>query len=136
MRLTQEVDYAFRIVSYLARFEGEVIGAPTIARHMVVPERFALRILRKLNLAGITKSKRGVDGGYILKVPKEEINLYDIILAVNGPIVINRCLAGEDSFCNRMEKGEYNSCPFHRRLAKIQSNIISDFKNAKITEFI
>ena len=51
MRITQETDYAFRIVSYLAANEGKVVGAPQIAESEGVTKRFTLRILRKLNLA-------------------------------------------------------------------------------------
>ena len=135
MRITQETDYAFRIVSYLAKNEGKVIGAPQIAESEGVTKRFTLRILRKLNLAGITDAKRGSKGGYYLKKPKEDITLYDIIVAVDGPIVINRCLQ-EDKYCNRNKANEVGNCKFHTTLAMMQSNIIKMFKNQTIDSFI
>ena len=135
MRITQETDYAFRIVSYLAKNEGKVIGAPQIAESEGVTKRFTLRILRKLNLAGITDAKRGSKGGYYLKKPKEEITLYDIIVAVDGPIVINRCLQ-EDKYCNKNRVNEVGNCKFHTTLAMMQSNIIKMFKNQTIDNFI
>lgn len=135
MRITQETDYAFRIVSYLARNEGKVIGAPQIAESEGVTKRFTLRILRKLNLAGITDAKRGSKGGYYLKKPKEDITLYDIIVAVDGPIVINRCLQ-EDKYCNKNRSNEVGNCKFHTTLAMMQSNIIKMFKNQTIDNFI
>lgn len=135
MRITQEADYAFRIVSYLARNEGKVIGAPQIAESEGVTKRFTLRILRKLNLAGITDAKRGSKGGYYLKKPKEDITLYDIIVAVDGPIVINRCLQ-EDKYCNKNRVNEVGNCKFHTTLAMMQSNIIKMFKNQTIDNFI
>lgn len=136
MRITQETDYAFRIVSYLAKNEGKVIGAPQIAESEGVTKRFTLRILRKLNLAGITDAKRGSKGGYFLKKPKEEITLYDILIAVDGPIVINRCLQEEDSFCSKHEKGDERHCKFHVALAGMQANIIQMFKSQTIDNFI
>lgn len=135
MRITQETDYAFRIVSYLARNEGKVIGAPQIAESEGVTKRFTLRILRKLNLAGITDAKRGSKGGYYLKKPKEDITLYDIIVAVDGPIVINRCLQ-EDNYCNKNKATEVGNCKFHTTLAMMQSNIIKMFRNETIDNFI
>lgn len=136
MRLTQEIDYAFRIVGHLAAHEGEVIGAPLIAEREGIPERFTLRILRKLNLAGITEAKRGAHGGYRLKKPKEDINLYDIILAVDGPIQINRCLAEGDEFCSKNAKDEMGFCRFHCKLAEIQFRLIKMFRDSKIDQFI
>ena len=135
MRITQETDYAFRIVSYLARNEGRVVGAPQIAENEGVTKRFTLRILRKLNLAGITDAKRGSKGGYYLKKPKEDITLYDILIAVDGPIVINRCLQG-DNYCNKSKVSEVKNCKFHTTLAMMQSNIIKMFKNQTIDNFI
>lgn len=135
MRITQETDYAFRIVSYLAANEGKVIGAPQIAEHEHVTKRFTLRILRKLNLAGITDAKRGSKGGYYLKKPKEDITLYEVLVAVDGPIVINRCLQ-EDGFCNKNKASELGNCKFHTKLAMIQANIIKMFKSETIDNFI
>ncbi|MDQ0507569.1 Rrf2 family protein [Peptoniphilus ivorii] len=136
MRLTQEIDYAFRIIAHLASNEGKVIGAPKIARAMDVPERFTLRILRKLNLAGLTRSKRGANGGYILNKPAASITLYDIILAVDGPIELNRCLHADDPQCNRYEGKAIQGCKFHRTLYGIQEEVIQQFQNVPITNFI
>lgn len=134
MRLTQEIDYAFRMMGYLAAHDGEVIGAPIISDEMKVPERFALRILRKLNQAGLTGAKRGAHGGYYLKANKEDLTLYDVILAIDGPIVINRCLHAQDGFCSRNEDGDYTGCKFHFRLAEIQGQVIEMFKDSKIID--
>lgn len=136
MRITQEVDYAFRIVAHLASNEGKVVGAPTIARKEQVPERFTLRILRKLNLAGITSAKRGAHGGYMLKKDKEDISLYDVILAIDGPIYINRCLRETDSFCSKNSRDEMGHCKFHCKLAAVQTNVVKMFKESTIDQFI
>lgn len=134
MRITQETDYAFRIVSYLASHENEVVGAPKIATEECVSERFTLRILRKLNQAQITTAKRGAHGGYMLNKPKEEITLYDIIVAVDGPIVINRCLE-KDGMCSKRCPGELEQCKFHRTLGGVQRNIIQMFQSLTIDKF-
>lgn len=136
MRLTQEIDYGFRIVGYLAQHDGEIIGAPIISSKLAIPERFTLRILRKLNLAGITKAKRGAHGGYMLLADKNEITLYDVILALDGPIIINRCLLEDDPYCSRMHKDQFDSCNFHLRLAEIQAEIVKMFKESKIIDII
>lgn len=136
MRITQETDYAFRIVSYLAKHENEVVGAPKIADAEQVTERFTLRILRKLNLAGITDAKRGAKGGYYLKKPKEEITLYDIVEAVDGPIEINKCLSKDDQYCNRYNKNGIENCKFHNTLCGFQNEVIDLFKSKTIDQFI
>jgi Rrf2 family protein len=51
-----------------------------------MPERFLLQILRNLVTHGILRSTRGVDGGYTLTRPPEEISLLDVIEAIEGPL--------------------------------------------------
>ena len=136
MKLTQEIDYAFRIIAYLAANEGQVVGAPTIAEAMGVPSRFTLRILRKLNIGGLTKSRRGAKGGYSLNRPAESISLYDIILAIDGPIELNRCMHANDPYCNRFDSEEIQGCRFHHSIYGLQKDIVSRLKDMTITNFI
>jgi len=51
-----------------------------------MPERFLLQILRNLVTHGILRSTRGVDGGYMLTRPPEEISLLEVIEAIEGPM--------------------------------------------------
>lgn len=136
MKLTQEIDYAFRIIAHLAANEGQVVGAPTIAEAMGVPSRFTLRILRKLNIAGLTKSRRGAKGGYILNRPAESISLYDIILAIDGPIELNRCMHANDPYCNRFDSEEIKGCKFHHSIYGLQKDLVGRLKEMTITNFI
>ena len=136
MNLTQEIDYAFRIIAHLAANEGQVVGAPTIAEAMGVPSRFTLRILRKLNIAGLTKSRRGAKGGYSLNRPAESISLYDIILAIDGPIELSRCMHANDPYCNRFNSEEIQGCKFHHSIYGLQEDIVSRLKDMTITNFI
>lgn len=138
MKITREIDYAFRICAYLAMHEGDIVGAPVIAYNQGISERFTLRILRKLNLAGITEAKRGVTGGYILKKPKESISLYDIMVAVDGPIIVNNCLDEDSEFvCSLHGKGEgLQQCKFHLKFESVKKELINTFNNAKLDQFI
>ena len=136
MKLTQEMDYAFRIIAHLAANEGQVVGAPAIAEAMGVPSRFTLRILRKLNIAGLTKSRRGAKGGYILNRPAESISLYDIILAIDGPIELSRCMHANDPYCNRFKSKEIEGCKFHRSIYGLQKDVIRQLKDMTITNYI
>lgn len=110
MRLTQEADCALRIVYYLTDSK-EKTGAKSIAEQSAVPERFCVKILRKLTAADIVKSYKGALGGYLLAREPKDISLKDIIEAVEGPVEIHRCLDSE--YCcpsNGAIKGE---CAFH-----------------------
>ena len=51
-----------------------------------MPERFLLQILRSLVTRGLLCSSRGVDGGYYLARPADEISLSDIVEAFDNPL--------------------------------------------------
>ncbi len=51
-----------------------------------MPERFLLQILRVLVTHGILRSTRGVDGGYALTKPADQISLLEVIEAIDGPL--------------------------------------------------
>jgi len=51
-----------------------------------MPERFLLQILRSLVNDGILKSTRGVEGGYSLTRPIDEISLLQVFEVTDGPM--------------------------------------------------
>jgi Rrf2 family protein len=88
MHVTAKADYAVRAVVELA---GSAQGSPRkvdeVAKAQSIPVSFLENILTQLRSAGIVRSQRGPEGGYWLAHPAEEVNLADIIRAVEGPLV-------------------------------------------------
>lgn len=105
MHMTLEADYAVRIVERLAESSGR-LDAHTISEDTKVPLRFALKILRKLVAEELVRSFKGAKGGYTLARGPEEITLRQVIEAVEGPYVLNRCLTEEYNCC-------HTACRFH-----------------------
>ena len=62
MHITQEADYAVRIVYCLAR-EARRMDARTISEQMAISLRFSLKILGKLAQSGLVVSYKGNRGG-------------------------------------------------------------------------
>lgn len=91
MHITQESDYAVRIVYCLAKC-GTRRDARGISEEMCVTLRFSLKILGKLVSSGIVESYKGNRGGYELARPASEITLKDVIDAVEGPYRLSRCV--------------------------------------------
>jgi Rrf2 family iron-sulfur cluster assembly transcriptional regulator len=87
VKVSTRGDYASRALLSLSLHEGE---GPTsvrdIAERTGLPQPYLEQILLALKGAGLVRSKRGVGGGYVLARPPEEINLAQIISAVDGPI--------------------------------------------------
>ncbi|MBQ8248721.1 MAG: Rrf2 family transcriptional regulator [Clostridia bacterium] len=120
MRITQEADYALRIVYLLAK-NGGLLDAATLSQNAGVTERFTVKILRKLMAGGIVGSKMGARGGYSLADDPKNVNMQRVIEAIDGPVEISKCLDSEYG-CTRM--GDRKSeCTFHLIFAKLNKSI-------------
>jgi Rrf2 family protein len=88
MHVTAKADYAVRAVVELV---GSTAESPRkvdgVAQAQAIPVSFLENILTQLRSAGIVRSQRGPEGGYWLALPPEEVNLAQVIRAVEGPLV-------------------------------------------------
>jgi Rrf2 family protein len=95
VRVSAKVDYALRAMLELAAADG-LVKAERIANAQAIPQKFLENILLDLRHAELVTSRRGVDGGYALGRPAEEISLADVIRAVEGPIATVRGVRPDD----------------------------------------
>ena len=57
-----------------------------LAERRGIPEQFLAQLFSTLRRAGILSSHRGVKGGYTLARPAEEINVLEVVQALDGKI--------------------------------------------------
>jgi Rrf2 family protein len=88
MHVTAKADYAVRAVVELAdSAQSSPRKVDEVAQAQSIPVSFLENILTQLRSSGIVRSQRGPEGGYWLAHPADEVNLADIIRAVEGPLV-------------------------------------------------
>jgi Rrf2 family transcriptional regulator, cysteine metabolism repressor len=63
------------------------VAAAQIAEKRQVPEKYLVHILLQLKRAGLVRSVRGSQGGHLLTRPPSEITLYDVMRAIDGPVL-------------------------------------------------
>lgn len=87
MKLSRTVAYAIRATLQLSGCQPDVpVPCSQLAAEGHMPERFLLQVLRNLVHHGVLHSTRGVEGGYSLFRPLDEISLLEVIEAVDGPL--------------------------------------------------
>ncbi len=118
MFITLETDYAVRIISVLCR-QGDKMDAKTISEKACVTLRFALKILRKLVGAGLVRSFKGTQGGYVIDLDPSEITLRMVVEAIEGTYYFSRCLA-PDGICNR---GASDVCCYRKAFDEISQTV-------------
>jgi len=88
MHVTAKADYAVRaVVELVGSKQASPRKVDEIAQAQGIPVSFLENILTQLRSAGIVRSQRGPEGGYWLARPAEQVNLAQVIRAVEGPLV-------------------------------------------------
>lgn len=116
--IRRDTDYAFRLLQHIAASGGS--SAAVAAREEAVPHPFAQKILKRLVSEGILKARGGRGGGFTMAKPASEVTLWDVIEAIQGPLLVNLCTGG-GCVCKRM-----GSCRITSTWQSLQSNL-SDF---------
>src|SRR5688500_10787528 len=75
---------------------GTLVKAEQLATAQAIPRKFLETILLELRHEELVTSQRGVEGGYALARPADEISVADVIRAVEGPIATVRGARPED----------------------------------------
>lgn len=99
MQLNVTTDYAIRVILYLT-MKGGIVSSKELSEKMSIPEKYVLKITKKLSEAELTKTHIGKNGGFSVMKSAEEISFLDIISTMENTIRLNRCLE-EDKLCNR-----------------------------------
>lgn len=130
MTLQITTDYAIRIILHLAQRGNKILGASEAVEELGMTCGYFYKVAGKIKRAGLLDSIQGPGGGYRLAEKAENITLYDIVVLMEGEILINRCL-GKDGFCSRKATP---TCPTHRVFESIQSQVIDNLKNIRICD--
>jgi Rrf2 family protein len=86
VRISARSDYALRALLELAAAGEGPIKAERISQAQGIPVQFLENIMTELRRSGLVRSRRGTQGGYWLAQRAEEINLAQVIRAVEGPL--------------------------------------------------
>jgi len=116
--IRRNTDYALRAMVNLARkYEKGATSTRQVAVEEDIPYQLACKLLQKLHKAKLVKSCMGPKGGFRLSRKPSDINVQQVIEAIQGPIRLNRCLLGRPS-CPRQ-----NNCSINKKLKELQEHI-------------
>jgi Rrf2 family protein len=92
MRISRKSEYALRALVAMSRRPGSY-QIQEMSENENIPIKFLEQILLTLRHAGFLLSKRGVGGGYSLRVNPSQINVREIVEIMDGPIAPVPCAA-------------------------------------------
>jgi Rrf2 family protein len=120
MQITRQADYAVRAVLYLARLgQSERAATSQVAQEQNIPPSFLAKIISQLSIAGLLHTSRGARGGVTLAREPGDISLFEVIEAIDGPILLNECV-GETGTCSFDE-----NCPLKPVWCEAQNELVT-----------
>ncbi len=89
MNISARCEYACRAIVELGQRHAaqQTVTAQEIAERRRIPEKYLVHILLQLKRAGLVRSQRGAQGGYLLARTPEEVRLLDVVEAIDGGIL-------------------------------------------------
>lgn len=96
MKLSTRGRYGVTAMYELALNYGKgPLSLRTIAAKQDISDNYLEQLICSLRNAGLVKSTRGAQGGYVLTKSPEEITIGDIITIMEGPIALVDCLLND-----------------------------------------
>jgi Rrf2 family iron-sulfur cluster assembly transcriptional regulator len=106
--LSQAVGYAATALGYIAAAGGKSVAVKDVAKACQIPGPYLAKIIHSLSRTGLVTTQRGIGGGVVLAREPRLVSLYDICVALDDPIIQNRCMLGVAECCDE------RSCPTHK----------------------
>jgi FeS assembly SUF system regulator len=91
LRISKLADYGTVLMTYLAKHQANLHTAKTIASNTQITLPMVSKILKQLTQAGLLTSARGAQGGYSLAKTPHDINVMQIISALDGNMALTDC---------------------------------------------
>ena len=92
LRISKQVDYGILLLAHCSSGPRSAIHSTRdLAAESGLPVPMVSKILKGLTREGLLESQRGVKGGYRLARPAHEINVRQLIEALEGPLGITEC---------------------------------------------
>ena len=85
MKLSTRARYGLRALIDLGLYsENEAVSIQSIAERQKISDSYLEQLMPKLKKAGLVVSSRGVQGGYRLGRPAEEISVGEVLRVLEG----------------------------------------------------
>jgi Rrf2 family protein len=133
MKLSLRGEYALRALIVLGLNSGpEVLRIHTISQQQNIPKRFLEQILNDLRTAGILESKRGLAGGYRLRLLPEQITLANVIRLIEGPLAPVSCVS--ENFYEKCSCPDEEKCGIRSVMKDVRDAIVQILEGVTLAQ--
>jgi len=126
-------EYGIKASIFIAKnsYEGKLVNPKEIAKEINSPQAFTAKTLQILVRNNIITSVKGAHGGFEIKKDNiATIKLSEIVIAIDGDSVYNRCGLGLET-CH-----ENHPCPVHDQFQSIRNALKHMLENTNLEELV
>ncbi len=92
IRISKLADYGIVLLTrFASEPESSVYNAKDLSAQARLPLPTVSKLLKALSRAELLVGQRGINGGYRLARPPEQISVAEIIAAIEGPVALTEC---------------------------------------------
>jgi Rrf2 family protein len=137
MLFSTKAEYGIRLIVELGRQPGdEPVALGTVADAEVLPLSYLEHLVAKLRDANLVVSTRGAHGGYRLARPAEEIEMLEVVEALEGPIAPMECFEGDGEgrvLCSHETDGD-RTCATKLLWTRVQGGVNKALAGTTVAE--
>ncbi|HJN42547.1 MAG TPA: Rrf2 family transcriptional regulator [Vicinamibacterales bacterium] len=129
MLISQTAEYALRAMVWIVAVPPKrAVGATELSAGTDISVHYLRKILRRLVLAGMLTSQRGIGGGFRLARSPGEIRIIDILVAVDADPRTDHCAFGWGT-CDSSK-----TCPLHDLWSSLRGAVLDWANNTTLDE--
>jgi Rrf2 family protein len=133
MMFTTKTEYGLKAMVILAKATSkEPVSLTQISKQQHISQSYLEHIFAKLKANDLVKSIKGVSGGYVLTRTPKQINVFEIVEALEGPLAVFYCMSHENDSVACNAKGCLTKQVWH----ELQKNIIKTLRKFKLADLV
>lgn len=126
---SKKCELGLQAVLYLSVANGKkYYSAAEISKEIEAPKEFVSKVLQFLTSSEIVGSKKGKLGGFYLNKPPEDVKLIEIVEAIDGLEMFNKCVLGFKNCSND------KPCPVHDKWGKLRTMALDMLSNESLAD--
>ena len=139
MNFSAKAEYGVRLMIELGRHDGgEAVSLKAIAEAESLPLAYLEHVVAQLKAAQLVVSSRGAHGGYKLARPAKEIDMAQVVTALEGQIAPMDCFGGDAArhvACSH-EIDHGRGCATKLLWTRVQGGVLKALQKTTLAELV
>jgi Rrf2 family cysteine metabolism transcriptional repressor len=139
MLFSTKAEYGVRLMIELGRHDGDApVSLSAVAAAERLPLSYLEHLVAKLRKAGLVVSQRGAHGGYRLARPAKQIEMLEVVQALEGTIAPMECFYDDPEgkvLCSHESDGDH-ACATKLLWTRVQGGVTKALAGTTLADLV